>query len=111
MARNNYTAGFKTKLVLEVLREERSLNEIASENNLHPNMLRNWKREFLERAEQVFDSPKKAEREVKKNQDAMEKKQNQMLKTIGQLTLERDFLRDCFRRAGYEVPRYDSEKQ
>ena len=39
MARNHYTAGYKTKLVLEVLREERSLNEIASENNLHPNML------------------------------------------------------------------------
>ena len=41
----------------------------------------------------------------------MEKKQNQMLKTIGQLTLERDFLQDCFRRAGYEVPRYDSGKR
>lgn len=111
MARNHYTAAFKTKIVLEVLREERSLGEIAAENNLHPNMIRNWKREFLENAESVFDSPKKAEREAKKTQTAMEKKQNQMLKTIGQLTLERDFLQDCFRRAGYEVPRYDSGKR
>ena len=105
MARNHYTAAFKTKIVLEVLREERSLGEIAA------NMIRNWKREFLENAERVFDSPKKAEREAKKTQMSMEKKQNQMLKTIGQLTLERDFLQDCFRRAGYEVPRYDSGKR
>ena len=38
MARNHYTAEYKTKLVLEVLLEERSLNEIASKNNLHPNI-------------------------------------------------------------------------
>ena len=111
MARNHYTARYKTKIVLEVLREERSLSEIAAENNLHPNMIRNWKREFLENAERVFDAPKKAEQEAKKNQAAMEKKQNQMLRSIGQLTLERDFLQDCFRRAGYEVPRYDPEKR
>jgi hypothetical protein len=32
-----------------------------------------------------------------------------MLKTIGQLTLERDFFQDCFRRAGEEIPRFHSE--
>lgn len=33
-----------------------------------------------------------------------------MLKTIGQLTLERDFLQGCFRRSGLPVPELGAEK-
>jgi transposase-like protein len=110
MPRSTYTAPFKTKIVLEVLREEKELGEIAAEHNLNPNMVRNWKREFLENAETVFENPKKLEREAKRKEAALEKKNNQMLKTIGQLTLERDFLQDCFRRTGQEIPRFDSEE-
>ena len=40
MARNTYTAEFKTKIVLEILREEKTVEQIASENHLNPNMLR-----------------------------------------------------------------------
>lgn len=105
MARSNYTAAFKTKIVLEVLREEKELGQIAAENNLNPNMVRNWKREFLENAVSVFERPGKAEKESKRKEAALETQNNQMLKTIGQLTLERDFLQDCFRQAGYEVPK------
>ena len=39
----------------------------------------------------------------------MEKKQ--MLKTIGLLTLERDFLQDCFRRTGISVPQIDTKRR
>ena len=39
-----------------------------------------------------------------KTKVVLEKKNTQMLKTIGQLTLERDFLRDCFRLTGQEIP-------
>lgn len=55
------------------------------------------------------DSERKA---VQRKEDDLKKKNNQMLKTIGQLTLERDFLQDCFRQAGEVVPRipeYDSK--
>jgi hypothetical protein len=38
VARNHYTAGYKTKLVLEVMREERSLNEIASGSCFGPRL-------------------------------------------------------------------------
>ena len=41
--RKTYSPEFKAKLVMEVLRGERLLNEIASENNVHPNMLTRWK--------------------------------------------------------------------
>ena len=35
----------------------------------------------------------------------------QMLRTIGQLTLERDFLQDCFRAAGRPIPKLSSDDQ
>jgi len=41
MARNSYSAEFKENSVLEVLREERSLEDIVAEKNMNPNMQRN----------------------------------------------------------------------
>ena len=43
MTRKTYTAEYKTKLVLEAIREESRLEEIAAANEINPNMLRNWK--------------------------------------------------------------------
>ena len=44
MGYRRYTAQYKAKIVLEVLQGEKELGEIAAENNLNPNMVRNWKR-------------------------------------------------------------------
>jgi|GEM_PF-4974131 len=40
----------KAKIVLEVLREEKTLNEIAAEYEIHPNMVSRWKAEFINNA-------------------------------------------------------------
>ena len=110
MGHRRYTAQYKTRIVLEVLQGEKELGEIAAENNLNPTMVRNWKREFLENASAAFEDPRKAEKEAKKKAEAQRKEVDQMLKTIGQLTLERDFLQDCFRRTGRAIPEFDPEK-
>ena len=47
--RRNFSAKFKSDLVLEVLKGEKKLNVIATENGIQPNLLRNWKKEFLEK--------------------------------------------------------------
>lgn len=91
MQKRNYTSEYKVKLVLEVLREELTLGEIAASYGINPNQLTRWKREFLERAPSLFDSTK-AEREQRKSEAAMEAEKAQMLKAIGQLTMERDYL-------------------
>ena len=110
MARTTYSTQLKTKLVLEVLKEEKELGTIAHENGINPNMLRNWKREFLENASMVFENPKKVEKQAKRKEESLKKETEQMLKTIGQLTLERDFLQGCFRQCGLPVPELGSEK-
>ena len=111
MARKHYSPEFKAKLVLEVLRGEKELGAIAYENDVNPNMLRNWKREFLENASMVFEDPRKAEKKAKREEEALKKETGRMLKTIGQLTLERDFLQDCFREVGLPIPEPGEEKR
>ncbi len=102
--RNSSTPEFKTKVVLEVLQGERELGELAAEYGINPNMLRNWKREFLENASRAFDESRQA-KQARRKEAELEKKQAQMLRTIGQLTLERDFLQECFRTGGNPIPK------
>lgn len=109
MSRGKYTPEFKAKIVLEVLQGERELGAIAAENNLNPNMVRNWKAEFVENASSIFEEHGKADREVKRKEAAAAKERDKMLKTIGQLTVERNFLQDCFCAVGKPVPELDPE--
>jgi putative transposase len=43
----NYTAEFKTKVVLEILTEKETVNRIATKYNVSPVVLSRWKNEFL----------------------------------------------------------------
>ena len=92
MKRRKFSSEYKVRLVLEVLREERTLGEIASEHQINPSQLTNWKREFMERAGSIFDDPRQ-ERANRYAERQAEAERQQMLKTIGQLTLERDYLK------------------
>ena len=48
--RRNFSAKFKSDLVIKLLKGEKDLNTLAVENNIQPNLLRNWKKEFLDDA-------------------------------------------------------------
>ena len=109
MTRKTYTAEYKTKLVLEAILEESRLEEIAAANEINQNMLRNWKQEFLKNASSEKES-KTAKRAEQKKEAALEKEKTKMLKKIGQLTLERDFLQDCFRACDLPIPKYDKSE-
>lgn len=88
--RNQYSAEFKTKVVLEVLREEATVNEIAAQHGLSPVMVSRWKTDFLERASDVFKKgPSEADKEL-----AVEKERVARLeRKVGQLTYEVDWLK------------------
>jgi putative transposase len=88
--RTVYSAEFKTRLVLEVLREEKTLNEIASANNVNPKNLQNWKKIFLENAEVAME-PAKAVKEYKEEVAKLKIEVGEYAKKVGQLTLEKDW--------------------
>lgn len=52
--RRKFTASFKTKVVLEALKERQTVQELAEKHKLHPNQISAWKKEFLANAEQAF---------------------------------------------------------
>ena len=59
--RNERTPKFKKKVVIETIKETNTINEIAKKFGVHPVQVTRWKREFLERAEMVFERSKKKE--------------------------------------------------
>ena len=83
--RRHFTPEEKAKIVIEVLREERTLNEIAAEYGIHPNQLSRWKTEFISNAGRVFS---KETDEVEKVNQSYEKVKDELLRQIGQLTYE-----------------------
>jgi len=91
MTKRQYTAEFKTKIVLEILQGEQELGAIASKYQINPNQLRTWKALFLEKAPIVFETDRPGKEAAAREREASEEKAT-MLKTIGQLTMERDFL-------------------
>ena len=88
--RTVYTAEFKTRLVLEVLKEESTLVEIASKNKITPKNLQNWKKIFLENAEMAME-PSKAIKEYKEANAKLQVEVGEYAKKVGQLTLEKDW--------------------
>jgi len=88
--RRHFSSEFKVKLVLEVLKNEKPLNQIAQEHNIQPKNLINWKKQFLENAEIAME-PAKAVKEYKQQIQQLEKKVDKYAKTVGKLTVERDW--------------------
>jgi transposase-like protein len=60
-SRRKFTSALKTRVVLEALKERETIQQIASRFEVHPNQISQWKRQFIEGADTVFeDSPTKA---------------------------------------------------
>jgi len=83
--RRRYTAKQKATVVLELLKEEKSVSQIASEYGVHPNQLYNWKRQGLEHFHEVFEDRQK---ESSEQAAAHENEKEKLYAEIGQLTTQ-----------------------
>lgn len=92
MTRKKFTSKFKTKVVLEALKERMTNQELARKFDIHPQQISTWKREFLNGAEEVFSKGKK--KTAKTDQELREEK---LLQMIGQQKVEIDFLKNALR--------------
>jgi len=90
--RRNFNAKFKSDLVLEVLKGEKKLNVIATENNIQPNLLWNRKKEFLEKASVVFDDTREENLKEKLSEECKEKAA--YAKKVGQFTMQVAWLKN-----------------
>lgn len=87
--RKQHSAAFKAQVVLEALRETRTIAQIASDHQIHPNLVTKWKQAALEGLPTVFertDSQSHA-------QEAQEQKVAQLYEQIGRLTTQVNWLK------------------
>lgn len=95
-----YDKEFKAKVALEALRGERTIQEIGSSYGVHPNLVSAWKRELLENAAQLFETKAKD-----KAVGATTAKMDELYRQIGQLQVEKDFLKKKYKQLyGTEPP-------
>lgn len=84
--RKKYPADFKTKVVLEALKEQQTVSELSLKYGVHSTQIQTWKRHFLANATAPFQ-------EGKQQQDDTEAKLSKLYEQIGKLQVENEFLK------------------
>ena len=90
--RRKHTPSFKARVVLEALKGEQTIAELANRFEVHPGQIRKWKNSLVDGASGIFGG------------DQAQKKKDdvslvaQLYQQIGQLKVERDFLENVLGR-------------
>jgi transposase-like protein len=87
--KKSYTAAFKAQVVLELLKETKSLSQLASEHGVHATVLREWKLVALKGLPDVFEKRDS----VTETKAAYERQLEELYAEIGRLTTHVAFLK------------------
>ena len=88
-SRRKFSADFKAKVVIESLKEKNTIEEIARKYELHPNQITIWKKEFLNKAANIFGSEEDHSVDKKEQEALLDKLYNQ----IGKQNVEIEWLK------------------
>ena len=91
-SRRNHTPAFRAKVAIAALKGDKTLSELATQFDVHPTQITQWKAQLQSRAAEVFEGgPRSTEATV--DLKALHAK-------IGELALENDFLEGALSKAG-----------
>jgi len=93
--RKRLTANQKAQIAIEILKEEKTINQIASEFGVHPNVLYRVKKQTLENLPKIFTDENKGEID---RQAEHERQINMLYNEIGRLTTQLNWLK---KKSGY----------
>ena len=85
--RKTYSAQFKFRVALEAAKNRKTNSQIASEFEVHPTQIGQWKKELMHKGASVFENrPKKAEKQAAE-------KETELYEQIGRLKMELEWLK------------------
>jgi len=87
--KKSYTATFKAQVVLELLKETKTISQLASEHTVHPNILREWHQAAIKGLPDVFER-RDSLTDVKA---AYERQLEDLYAELGRLTTHVNFLK------------------
>lgn len=94
--KKKYTASFKAQVAIEAIKESETLSELSRRFEVHPQLISNWKREFLSRGAEIFSSKAPDEEAALREKLLYEK--------IGRLEVEVDFCKRASEKLGILKP-------
>lgn len=90
--RRKFSSAFKAQVAMAAIKERESLAELSKRFDVHPTMISKWKQEFIERSSEIFNT--------KAPEENFEAEKERLFAKIGQLEMERDWLKKISKKAG-----------
>ncbi len=89
--KRSHEAGFKAKVAIEAIKEEETLAVLSGKYGVHSNCIVNWKKTAVESVQDAFTRKSKSKKEEE------EITRDDLLKEIGQLKMENEFLKKKYK--------------
>lgn len=88
--RRKFTPEEKARLVLEILKEEKSVSQLAAEHGIHANVLTRWKTEAIQNLAQLFVDDRKG---ITKMKQEYEQQISELYAEVGKLSTQLSWIK------------------
>jgi transposase-like protein len=88
--KKHYTAEFKAKVVMEIVKEEKTVSQISSEYGIHSSQLYKWKDQVLIGLPNLFNE--QVEKNLREKEAEWQNEREALYAEIGRLTTEKTWL-------------------
>jgi len=85
----HYSTTFKAEAVKELMKEEKTVNQLAAELGIHPTQLKEWKKIALAGLPELFSRAEQANEQSKEHEQQV----NELYGEIGRLTTQVSWLK------------------